>query len=390
MINGAMLTSTGGWAWLRNFETAAYSRFLERPEFKECLLPRRSRLLADRLRKVTATFLIPVSPDGNGCVDGSNTLNAILGRLHFQFIELFSAGLKFKAATAATDNRYEFVIHRLGTLSFEKGAKQVSANTSTMNGRFQRIGTSWLHASLKVYDAGPANLLNPQYDAIVQTNNFVPRISKAKCLCIFSKEITIEKSETRLAHWNLQTRSPFDTSVRSQRENLPQILPTSQSNSPDVPSSDFNAIDDTLQQRMSGSAQAASVKATDNRREQPATESSLGKRTSQTQALFDEDNDSSSDFTLVGEAEADIASAEQEAIAVDILAIDAEGDASGRNKASCACFTCGAKLSCKASLVRHEKNSKSHNDQKLAALSTDLNSRIMLPMHHLRESISNQ
>jgi hypothetical protein len=385
-----MLISIGGWAWLRNFETAAYSRFLERPEFKESLLPRRARLLADRLSKATVKFLIPVSLDGNGCVDGLKVLNAILGRLHFRFIELFLAGLKFKAAAAATDNRYEFIIHRPGTLSFENGAKITSASTSQVHERFQKRGTSWLHASLKVYDAGPANLLNPQSDAIVQTNNFVPRTSKAKCRCIFSKDITIEKSETRLALWNLQIRSSFDTSVRSQRENLTQILPTSQSNRSDVWSSDFNAIDDTLQQRMSRSAQAASVKATDNRREQPATESSLGKRTSQTEALFNEDNDSSSDLTLVGEAEADIASAEQEAMAADIPAIGAEGDASGRNMASCACFTCGAKLSCKAALVRHEKNSKPHNDQKLADLSTDLNSRIMSQMHHLRESMSNQ
>jgi len=358
MINGAMLTSIGGWAWLRNFETAAYSRFLERPEFIECLLPRRSRLLADRLSKVTATFLIPVSPDGNGCVDGPNILDAILGRLHFRFIELFLAGLKFKAATAATDNRYEFVIHRPGTLSFEKGAKQASASTSEMHGRFQMRGTSWLHASLKVYDAGPANLLNPQSDAIVQTNNFVPRISKAKCRCIFSKDITIEKSETRLALWNLQTRSPFGTSVRSQRENLPRIPSTRQSNNPDVPSSDFNAMDDTLQQRMSGSTQAASVKATDNRSKRTTTESSLGKRTSQTEALFDEDNDSSSDLTRVSDAEADIASAEQEAMTSDIPAIDAGGDASGRNKASCICSACGTKLSSKTALLRHEKNSK--------------------------------
>jgi hypothetical protein len=389
MINGAILTSIGGWAWLRNFETAAYSRFLERPEFKECLLPRRSRLLADRLSKATATFLIPVSPDGNGCVGGPNILDAILGRLHFRFIELFLAGLKFKAATAATDNRYEFVIHRLGTLSFERGAKQASASTSKMNGRFQRRGASWLHASLKVYDAGPANLLNPQSDAIVQTNNFVPRISKAKCRCIFSKDITIEKLETRLALWNSETRSPFGTSVTSQRENLPPILLTSQSNNPDVRSSDFNAIDDTLQQRMSGSTQAAPVKATGNRSKRTTTEPSLGKRTSQTEAQFDEDNDSSLDFTWVGEAEADIESAEQEAMTSDILALDA-GDASGRNKASCICFACGAKLSSKTALLRHEKNSKPLNDQKLVALSTDSSSRILLPMHHLRESMSKQ
>jgi hypothetical protein len=358
MINGAMLIGIGGWAWLRNFETAAYSRFLERPEFKECLLPRRSRLLADRLSKVTATFLIPVSPDGNGCVDAPNVLDAILGRLHFRFMELFLAGLKFKAATAATDNRYEFVIHRPGTLSSEKGAKQASASTSKMHGRLQMRGTSWLHASLKIYDAGPANLLNPQSDAIVQTNNFVPRISKAKCRCIFSKDITIEKSETRLAFWNLQTRSPFGTPVRSQRENLPRIPSTNQSNNPDVRSSDFNAMDDTLQQRMSGSSQAASVKATDNRTKRATTEFLLGKRTSQTEPLFDEDNDSSSDLTWVSEVEADIVSAEQEAMTSDIPAIDVGGDASGRNKASCICFACGTKLSSKTALLRHEKNSK--------------------------------
>jgi len=201
-------------------------------------------------------------------------------------------------------------------------------------------------------------LLNPQSDAIVQTNNFVPRISKAKCRCIFSKDITIEKSETRLALWNLQTRSPFGTSVRSQRENLPRIPSTRQSNNPDVPSSDFNAMDDTLQQRMSGSTQAASVKATDNRSKRTTTESSLGKRTSQTEALFDEDNDSSSDLTRVSDAEADIASAEQEAMTSDIPAIDAGGDASGRNKASCICSACGTKLSSKTALLRHEKNSK--------------------------------
>jgi hypothetical protein len=259
-------------------------------------------------------------------------------------MKLFLTGLKFKAATAATDNRYEFVIHRPGALSFEKGAKQASASTSKINGRFQRRGTSWLHASLKVYDAGTANLLNPQSDAIFQTHNFVPRISKGKCRCIFNKDITIEKSETRLALWNSQTRSPFGTSVISQRKNLPPILLTSQSNNPDVRSSDFNAIGDALQQRMSGSTQAAPVKATGDRSKRTTTEFSLGKRTSQTEAQFDEDNDTSSALTWVGEAEADIESAEQEAMTSNIPAIDAGGDASGRNKAPCICFACGAEL----------------------------------------------
>jgi hypothetical protein len=291
-------------------------------------------------------------------VDGPNILDAILVRFHFRFMKLFLTGLKFKAATAATDNRYEFVIHRPGALSFEKGAKQASASTSKINGRFQRRGTSWLHASLKVYDAGTANLLNPQSDAIFQTHNFVPRISKGKCRCIFNKDITIEKSETRLALWNSQTRSPFGTSVISQRKNLPPILLTSQSNNPDVRSSDFNAIDDTLQQRMSGSTQAAPVKATGNRSKRTTTESSLGKRTSQTEAQFGEDNDTSSALTWVGEVEADIESAEQEAMTSDIPAIDAGGDASGRNKPPCIRFACGAELSSKTTLLRHEKHSK--------------------------------
>jgi hypothetical protein len=171
---------------------------------------------------------------------------------------------------------------------------------------------------------------------------------------------------------------------------LPPIPSKSRPNNPDVQPPNFNARNNTLQKKMGESTQAASLKAIDACLERTTTESSLGKRASQTGAQFDEDNDSSSDLMSTNEVEADIANVEQETMTSDIPATDEGGYSSGRNTTSCICFACGTELSCKTALLRHQKNSKSRNNQILVALSTDPNSRIMPPMHYLRESISKQ
>ena len=175
----------------------------------------KSKLLADRLANATASLIGPITSEINPD-DKSKAIDSILQSLHARYIKLFSAGLKFKAATAATDSRYEFVLEVPGTLAGEQSQEQALGSPFTTRDRFRLRGTrpAWFHASLRVYDAGPANWLNPQADAIIQTDNFVPGISKVNCPCIYQKDILIERSDIEDNTSSLQKHTTVGTSGR--------------------------------------------------------------------------------------------------------------------------------------------------------------------------------
>ncbi len=371
----AVLTKTGDWALLRNLETAAYSRLLERSEFKEGLLHWTSRLLAERLKNVTATFLTQVSFEDDPS-DEREALNLILKSLHCRFVQLFTAGLQFKAVTGATDNRYEFVVNALETFIVENDPQPASRRTSEMDARTQKrhSNTSWFHASLRVYGAAPPNRLNPRADAIIQTNNFVPGLSKTKCHCIYISDIAIEKTETSLGRSNLQICSPFGTTIASQRELFPLVTSTDQPS--DAGFNNFGEIGNTSQQRFTSSIRAACATSTADRAGQTRAESFLGKQIPQTEARLNEDNGSLSDkgpLEPVFEVEAVLVQAEGETSRSETSAVDQGADSKSKNEGPWICHTCGTPLSSNDSLRRHERNGKPTNVQNLGSLNTDSN-----------------
>jgi len=172
-------------------------------------------LLADRLTNATATLIRPVasetSPDHR-----PEPIDSILDSLHGRYVKLFCAGLQFKAATAITNNKYEFVLQLPGTLTGQQGLEQTIGSPSTTRGKMRKrtTRTSWFHASLKVFDAGPRNWLNPLTDAIIQTDNFVPRTSKTNRPCVYEKDILIERSDIRDDSSSLTMHNTLRFSVR--------------------------------------------------------------------------------------------------------------------------------------------------------------------------------
>lgn len=346
-FNDTILTSVADWAWLRNLETAAYSRFLEK--FKIGLLPMRSRLLADRLIKVIATFLIPVSLEETGIADGPKALDNILDldSLHFELIDMFSAGLEFKAAAGGSDNRYEFIVN---PLNIDQTRKAESSGSS-------QICTSrpWNYASLRVYDAGIPNWLDPRSDAIIQTNNFVPGLSRTKARCIYSRDISKEGSETGFDGSTLQTHNPFSTSVRSQRRILSPTTSVNRSNN-------LGTIHSPNQRIFGRSNRPTSVEPIDNRPEHCRIDCSSSKQISHPEDQLNRDDDSLSTISSVRdpfEVEINTMRVELESTTTE-KAVDEQGaDVASKHERSSICGACGTELSCYDSMLRHQKNSKS-------------------------------
>ncbi|KAE9373612.1 hypothetical protein N431DRAFT_407256 [Stipitochalara longipes BDJ] len=343
------------WAWLRNLETAAYSRFLERSEFKEGLLPMKSRLLADRLSNATASFITPITSEISRD-DKPKAIDSILESLHARYIKLFSAGLKFKAATAVTDNKYEFVLKLPGTLIGEQSQEQIPRSTHTTQER-SRIADkerSWFHASLRVYDAGPANWLNPRTDAIIQTDNFVSGISKTNNKCIYHKDIAIKISDIREDRSGLETHRTIGRSGSQ----LLSALFTVQFNDPDTRPNSYNRIDDALEQKMSRSSQNLTNNPSNREPDQHQAADTSAKQIAAPQRQRDNDNGSQPDLTPVADpyqmdpgVSKTNAGATKSKRGIRRSTIDRPGTAG-----AFVCSACGTPLSTSDILRRHEKN----------------------------------
>lgn len=214
-----ILTSLGGWEGLRNFETAAYSQFIHSAVFKEELLPRHAHALADRLGNTVKTLIVPI-------ID--NNLDDVHSRLRFRFIELFTACLNLKAALAITDNQFQFMIHPLG-ISQDDNVPMASFE-NTFN-RTEKLPTderteSYLHASIKVYQEGCANLLEPQAGGIVQTNNFVIQAPDPSLYsCVYTKAIMVQTFEEAPEHPNRHTGDMIHHSRSSEDQAVTSINP---------------------------------------------------------------------------------------------------------------------------------------------------------------------
>jgi hypothetical protein len=375
------LTNSGDWAWLRNFETAAYSRFLERSEFKEGLLPMRSTSLARRLSAATASFIVQV-PWEVGLAEFPRGIDSVFETLHARFKEVFSASLNFKAATAATDNRYEFIVmspHALGT---EMSREPPPRSTSILHEATQMRGgsRSWVHASLRVYMAGPADWLNPRSNAIIQTDNFVPGLSE-KHKCIYSKDIAVERSDIRLDGSGFSIHSPVSNSNRLQRDPIVQASETWPSMAHPGPRM-RGSVNNELGGGNSRSTQHVSSQSADDPPDHRMSTSSWAKEISSFESPRDRDEGSLSDLTSV-----------EEQYDVDFTMKKA-GRETTRNKGKIfgqvastshlktsphVCLACGTPLSNLDCLRRHEKKGTIHENQ-IWLPSADKNSRFMPPM----------
>jgi hypothetical protein len=354
------LTNTGDWAWLRNLQTAAYSRFLASSEFKEGLLPIRSRLLADRLSNAAAFLIIPVSSE-SGHAGGPKVVDPILETLHSRFNSLFFAGLRFKATTAATDNRYEFALEPLGTMTLEMTQGPAPMRTFTTHDRGLRGDTSrsWFHASLRVYDAGPANWLNPRSNAIIQTDNFVPGLSKTNCNCIY-KDITVKISDIRHGGSEMQNIGASRNLKRSRRESL-ESPSTLRLDTAGLGPSSCGRTDYAQDQRVCKSAGYKFSRSIDDRLEQNTTDFLSAKRISVSEYRRDEDNDSGSDsdLTSIGdpyEPNPDMTRAEVEATRSERTVPAQRAPATRTAGDGYVCPACGTSLSNLDSLRRHQRN----------------------------------
>ena len=152
------------------------------------ILPLRARQLADRFMVAINDLLY--SPAANQSLQRHSSKG--FEDLHLRLVQIFKASLDLKAQTAITENEYSFVVHRMGTplvLSTQPGG---SSNDSESHGS----ATPWLHASFKVYPAGPPNKHNRKSDAIVQTSNFLSHVEGSRMdNCLVEKHIAVRKSE---------------------------------------------------------------------------------------------------------------------------------------------------------------------------------------------------
>ncbi|PVH73655.1 hypothetical protein DL98DRAFT_594842 [Cadophora sp. DSE1049] len=174
----------GDWKTLRNYDIAACSQMFNSEQFSLMILPFRAGQLADRFMKAidgilssrsVEQYLQPQSPKG-------------FEDLHFRLVEIFKTSLDLKAHTIVTENDYLFMVHPMGT-----PFTQIADESRTS-------ATTWLHASFRVYPAGPPNIHDRQADAIVQTTNFISKEDAAQMgSCLLEKHVAVRKSE----------RSPF-------------------------------------------------------------------------------------------------------------------------------------------------------------------------------------
>jgi hypothetical protein len=107
----------------------------------------------------------------HGMVEGKSpyTPDNVSKDIHFRFFEIFRAALKFKSSSVITKQRYEFAVH-----SLECSIQNSHTDTSSVRSRKYSLSPDlWRSASLRIYEAGPRDHLNPLNDALVKLGNFV-------------------------------------------------------------------------------------------------------------------------------------------------------------------------------------------------------------------------
>ena len=204
---------------------------LNSEQFSKMILPLRARQLADRFMVAINDLLC--SPAANQYLQRHSSKG--FEDLHLRLVQIFKASLDLKAQTAITENEYSFVVHRMGTplvLSTQPGG---SSNDSESHGS----ATPWLHASFKVYPAGPPNKHNRKSDAIVQTSNFLSHVEGSRMdNCLVEKHIAVRKSERpsfvseQLPPGKNSGKRPFQSEVQPPRKQKRRRTPPSASANP--------------------------------------------------------------------------------------------------------------------------------------------------------------
>ncbi|KUJ10099.1 uncharacterized protein LY89DRAFT_269873 [Mollisia scopiformis] len=215
-----ILSNFDGWQRLHNLEMAAYRSLTETIYFKESFLPRAANDLADRLSMALVPLFVHTSDASlhEGFASwGEDEVTSKNRQLSLK--RMFEAALRLKVATVLTDERYQFQLHPLGTVS--KASISDGEYRNNPVARNDDMTKNWLHASLMVYRGEQSNPRDRMEDALVHPKNFFSTGEKRSRPPLATQRLTVRDgtcSQTSEGASSPAQRAQKDTLNEQQRK----------------------------------------------------------------------------------------------------------------------------------------------------------------------------